>query len=296
MSRYIISSDWHLRSTVPSCVDAAPSEWVETQRKALYKLIDIAKEHSIPVILMGGDLFHTEQTASFEIIHLAQDFVKDCHREGIEVRFLQGNHDEINHNGENSYRSAMGVFLNSQYVISMNELWNDKEVKGCNFDEDNYEGYPVIVKHCLCIPKEDIPKELMGCETPESLLERYPFARFICLGDYHRNFHFEKDGRHVINPGCLTKQAADFENYETGCYCFDTETNEVAWCPINIEQKFNHNGYEKKSLDETIQNFVESIKAEDITLDYINSLKNESLNHEENIQRRINKWITEAGQ
>ena len=293
--KYIITSDWHLRSTVPSCIEATQPEWMEIQRKALYKIKDIAEENDVHIILMGGDLFHTEQTSSFEVIHLAQDFTKDCHRENIEIRYLQGNHDEINHSSSNSYRSAMGVFMNSQHVIDMNSQFNDKEVKGCNFDEDNYEGYDVIVKHVLCIPKENIPTELMQCETPESLLERYPSARFICLGDYHRHFHFEKDGRHVINPGCLTKQAADFEGYENGCYVFNTETDEVKWCPVNIEQKFNHNGYEKKALDQTIENFVEGIKAEDVTLDYVSSLRNEAKNHDKGIQNRINNWIEQSG-
>ena len=293
--KYVITSDWHLRSTVPSCIEVTQPKWMEIQRKALYKIKDIAKENDVHVILMGGDLFHTEQTSSFEVIHLAQDFTIDCHRESIEIRYLQGNHDEINHSSSNSYRSAMGVFMNSQHVIDMNSQFNDKEVKGCNFDEDNYEGYEVIVKHVLCIPKENIPTELMQCETPESLLERYPSARFICLGDYHRNFHFEKEGRHVINPGCLTKQAADFEEYETGVYCFDTETNEVKWCPVNIEQKFNHNGYEKKALDQTIENFVEGIKVEDVTLDYVSSLRNESKNHDKGIQHKINDWIEQSG-
>jgi DNA repair exonuclease SbcCD nuclease subunit len=251
-------------------------------------------EFEVHVILMGGDLFHSEQTASFEIIHIAQDFVKECHRRGIEVKFLQGNHDEICHSGENSYRSAMGVFMNSQYVVDMNSQFNDKEVKGCNFDEDNYDGYPVIVKHCLCMPKEKIPFGV-ECETPESLLDKYTDAKFLCLGDYHRNFHFEKDGRHVINPGCLTKQAADFENYQTGCYYFCTESEKVVWCPIDIEQKFNHNGQEKKAQDENIEKFAESISKQDVTLDYVSSLKNEAEKHEDCIKEKINSWIEQSG-
>jgi DNA repair exonuclease SbcCD nuclease subunit len=297
MSKYLIVSDIHLRSTVPSCIDATPEEWIDIQKQALYKVVRIANDNGINFILCCGDLFHSEQTASFECIQLAQNWVQDFHNCEMDFYICAGNHDLPLHSSSNLYRSAIGVFLNSEYVHLM-EYPSKKQFVGSNFDvelssQDCFD-YEILCKHVLCIPKENIPAELMDCETPESLLKKYP-NKFICLGDYHRNFHFEKNGRHVINPGCLTKQAADFEEYETGVYCFDTETDEVKWCPVNIEQKFNHNGYEKKALDQTIENFVEGIKAEDVTLDYISSLRNEAKNHDKGIQNKINDWIEQSG-
>jgi hypothetical protein len=91
------------------------------------------------------------------------------------------------------------------------------------------------------------------------------------------------------------RQAADFEDYIPGVYIVDTETEDVNFVPIGLEQKFNHNGYEKKALDQTIENFVEGIKAEDVTLDYVSSLRNESKNHDKGIQNKINDWIEQSG-
>lgn len=295
MSRYLLVSDVHLRSTVPSCIEATPEEWMNIQRQALDKVYNIAVENKVDTVICGGDLFHSEQTASFECIQAAQWFAKVLYLKGIVFYTICGNHDLPMHSSSNLYRSAIGVFLNSECVKLLIKDCHP-EIAGCNFDEDDYGDYPVIVKHTLCIPKNDIPVDFIQCETPESLFEKYPKAKWICLGDYHRNFQYNLDGRHVLNPGCLTKQASDFEDYETGVYIFDTDTEEIKWCPVNIEQKFNHNGQEKKALDESIENFVEHIKAEDVTLDYVSSLQKEAENHDKPIQTKIESWIAEAGQ
>ncbi len=293
MSRHLITADWHVRSTVPSCIEMTPEEWMDFQKKSVHRVLEIAKEYKVDEIDIGGDLYHSEKTASNECTYLIQEFAQDADKEGILVDIFAGNHDLINHSSSNIPKSAIGVLLNSKCIRDMAK--GNNLIKACNFDEDDYGDAKMIFKHVLTIPSKDKP-DFIECETPESLLEKYPNADWIFTGDYHKNFEYSSNHRHVINSGCLMRQVADFENYTPGVYIVDINKEEITFVAIGLEQKFNHNGYEKKSLDETIQNFVESIKAEDVTLDYINSLKNESLNHEENIQRRINKWITEAGQ
>ena len=295
MNRKLITSDWHIRSTVPVCVDATPSEWMDIQKEALQRLGDIAIENKVKDIYIGGDLFHKENTTTFECIYLIQEFIQRMESVGIRVWIMAGNHDLPYHSSTNIPKAAIGVLLNSQYVHNMAD--SKSEIRGCNFDNDDYGNATCIFKHVLTIPKEEIPYGV-ECETPESLLEKYPNTVRICTGDYHKNFYFEKDGRIVVNSGCLTKQASDFENYVTGIYIIDLDgtSEDDFWVPINIEQKFNHNGYEKKALDESIENFVEGIKAEDVTLDYVSSLKKEATNHDKPIQDKIESWITEAGQ
>jgi hypothetical protein len=87
MSKYIISSDWHLRSTVPSCVEATQPEWVETQRNALYKLIDIAKEHNKTSIRLTVNKYNNTTIKAYEkwgfstindvVTDIGNDFVMD---------------------------------------------------------------------------------------------------------------------------------------------------------------------------------------------------------------------------
>lgn len=293
-NKVLITSDWHIRSTVPSCVEATPSEWMDIQKQALDKIINIAVKHRVKGIYQCGDIFHSEQTASTECIQLVQDFALKCFDNKIDFFILAGNHDLPQHASENLYRSAMGVLFKSKAVKNMAE---SNMIKGCNFDIEDYGDAENIAKHVLCIPKENKP-DFVECETPETLLEKFPHAKRIFLGDYHRNFYFEKDGRIVVNPGCLTRQASDFEDYVTGVYVCDLEDfmpDDDYFIPINIDQKFNHNGQEKKELSQELQDFVSGIKKENISLDYVASLKNESMNHEEPVQNKINEWIEKSG-
>lgn len=292
MSRHLITADWHIRSTVPGCIEATPEEWMEFQKKSVARVGEIAKENKIAEIDIGGDLFHSENTASNECIYLLQNFAQEMDKIDISVFILCGNHDLPKHSSANIPKAAIGVLLNSKGIHNMGK--DASFIKGCNFDEEDYDNARLIFKHVLTIPSKNKP-DFIECETPESLLEKFPDADWIFTGDYHRNFHYKKARRHVVNPGCLMRQAADFEDYTPGVYIVDTETDDVNFIPIGLEQKFNHNGQEKKMLDESIENFVEGIRKENITLDYVSSLKNEIQNHDQDIQNKVNDWIERSG-
>ena len=291
--KILCSSDWHLRSTVPSCLDYTQPEWINIQKTALNRLLKIAEDNECEAIFCDGDVFHSEPTASFEVIQLAQDFAINCVKSKIQLFVLAGNHDLPCHNSDNLSKAAMGVFLKSNGVRQMTKGTSDVFC-GCNFDEDDYGDYPVIIKHVLTMPSNEKP-DYIDCETPESLLEKYPKARFILTGDYHRYFEYHIDGRNVINPGCLTIQASDFEGYEPSVFVIDTDENTTERIEIGIDYVFNHNGEVKKELDKSIEDFVNHIKKQDVTLDYITSLKNAASCYPEAMQNKILEWITRSG-
>ena len=292
MSKLLITADWHIRSTVPSCIEATQEEWMEFQKKSVHRVLEIAKENMVDEIDVGGDLYHSERTATNECTYILQDAAQEADEQGTPMSVFAGNHDLPQHSSNNIPKAAIGVLLNSKSVSNMAK--DTTYIKACNFDEDDYGDAKMIFKHVLTIPSKDKP-DFIECETPESLLEKYPDADWIFTGDYHKNFEYTSNHRHVVNSGCLMRQAADFENYTPGVYVVDTDKEEITFVPIGLEQKFNHNGYEKKALDQTIENFVTGIKAEDVTLDYVSSLKNEAKNHEQGIQNRIDRWIEQSG-
>lgn len=292
MSKLLITADWHIRSTVPSCIEATQEEWMNFQKQSVNRVLEIAKENDVDEIEIGGDLFHSETTASNECIYLLQDFAQNADEANIPVYILCGNHDLPQHSSNNIPKAAIGVLLNSKCVRNMGK--DTAYVKGCDFDKEDYGDAKMIFKHVLTIPSRDKP-DFIDCETPESLLEKYSSTQWVFTGDYHKNFEYNLNHRHVVNSGCLMRQAADFEDYIPGVYVVDTDKEEITFVPIGLEQKFNHNGYEKKALDQTIENFVTGIKAEDVTLDYVSSLKNEAKNHEQGIQNRIDRWIEQSG-
>ncbi len=294
MAKFISSADWHTRFTVPSCLDMTEKEWIDAQKEALRQVLEIAVKKEVECILIGGDLFHSVNSTNNEIIYMLQDFARQAAELGIKIYILCGNHDLINHASSNIPKSAIGVLLNSKHIFNMNE--EDSPVKGCNFDEDDYTGYKYIFKHTLCIPGWE-KNDFIKCETPESLLKKYPDSHMIFTGDYHKNFvHKSDDNRFVINSGCLLNQASDFEDYQNGVYFVDTDTDTVEWCPIYNNLKFNHQNEIKKEIDENIEKFATGIKKESITLDFISSLKTELQNHEQPVQDKVNEWINQIGQ
>ncbi len=284
-------ADLHLRDTVPSCVDATHEEWMKIQRDALTKVYDIAVDNHVDEVYAGGDIFHSNATASFECITMFQEFAEALSAMDIRVRILAGNHDLPNHSSTNLNKSAVGVLFNSEYIWDM----KGSVIRGCNFDEDDYAGCKAIFKHVLCIPENEKPS-FIECETPETLLTKFKSARFIFTGDYHRNFvHKSLDNRYVINSGCLTKQASDFADYETGVYVSNLETCDVKWCPVNIKQKFVKNGISVKT-DKSVEDFVSGIKKESVTLDFIGTLRNELTAQKKDVQDKVEGWIENIGQ
>ena len=196
--RMIITADWHIRATRPRC--RIDKDWIETQRKALNQIVEISKEKNASVMVVG-DLFHSNSDTSFECIQMIQRMADELG----ELYILAGNHDLPYHSSENIEKSAIGVLLKSQNIFSIKNWFEDSEwynnlkleISANNFDEPDNIIAEFVFKHTLTIPKED-KADFIECETPESLLEKFPNAKWIFTGDYHNNFHYEKNGRHVV--------------------------------------------------------------------------------------------------
>ena len=288
----LVTADWHIRGTVPSCVDATPKEWMDLQREALENVLKIAESNHVQAIFVGGDLFHSDASTTFECIHLLQQFALACYGRGIKFWVMAGNHDLPYHSSENLSKSAIGVLMGSYAVMDMHLCdW----CKGSNFDIEDYGDAEVIFKHVLCIPREDKP-DFIDCKTPDELLADYPHARLIFTGDYHKNFVYEQDGRKVINSGCLLRQAIDFRDYDPGVYVVDTDDGSVSFHSVRVEQKFTEDRDIKKERDEMIETFVNGISRQEVTLDFISSLKDEAERHGESIKDKITEWVEDIGQ
>ena len=102
------------------------------------------------------------------------------------------------------------------------------------------------------------------------------FEEFIFTGDMHKNFHYEKNGRHVVNPGCMLRQVVDFKDYQPGFYFIDTDKNIVDFQLIIDDEKFIDDSYilREKEKEERIQAFADKIgEVESVSLDYIENVK-----------------------
>ena len=278
MPKMIISADWHIRATRPRC--RVDNDWLETQRMALAKVMKVAIDKKSPVLVVG-DIFHSNSDTSFECIQLVQQMADKLG--GLYI--LAGNHDLPYHSSENLDKSAIGVLLNSNNVHLIKDYltkWNLEQeypyiISAGNFDEEDDKRAEIVFKHVLTILSEDKP-DFVDCETPESLLEKFPDAKWIFTGDYHHNFHYEKNGRHVVNSGCLLRQASDMKNYKCGVYFVDTDENIVEFIPIIDNEDLIDDSYilQENERNERIESFVDKLKkTKGVSLDFIDNVQNE---------------------
>lgn len=263
--RMIITADWHIRNTRPRC--RIDEDWIKTQQKALNQIAEICENKNAPLMVVG-DIFNSNSDTSFECINMVQ---KLADRIGG-IYILAGNHDLPYHSSENIDKSAIGVLLQSENVFKI-EDYSD-EFSAPNFDEER-NPMPYMFIHTLTIPSKDKP-DFIECETPESLLEKYPTAKWIFTGDYHRNFVYEEDGRYVINSGCLIRQVSDMKDYQCGVYFVDTEKEIIEFIPIIDNEELVNDEYiiRENEREERIESFVNKLKdVESVSLDFIDNVE-----------------------
>lgn len=272
--KFVITADWHLRATRPRC--RIDNDWIETQKKALNQVAEIANKKDAPIFVVG-DLFNSNSDTSFECINMVQKLADVSG----ELYILAGNHDLPYHSSENIDKSAIGVLLKSENIFTMEHFFKNVigfenvNYSASNFDEPDNENANIVFKHTLTIPSKDKP-DYINCETPESLLEKFPNAKWIFTGDYHKNFHYEKNGRNVINGGCLLRQASDFIDYQCGVYFVDTDQNIVEFIPIIDNEELVNDDYitKENERESRIEDFVSKLKnTESVSFDFLDNVE-----------------------
>ena len=267
MPKMIITADWHIRATMPRC--RIDTNWMETQRKALGHVMEISIAKKAPVFVVG-DLFHSNSDTSFECIQLVQEMADALG----ELYILCGNHDLPYHSSENIQKSAIGVLLNSNNVHLISEYMDKLDefsFSAANFDGKDNKQAEMVFKHVLTFPDAKSLPPNVDALTAKDLLSEFPNAKWIFTGDYHHNFHYEKNGRHVVNPGCLLRQASDFKDYTCGVYFVDTDNEIVEFIPIIDNEQFIDDSYILKEEEraERIENFVNKLTdTKNISLDF----------------------------
>lgn len=211
--RFLLTADWHLRQARPRC--RLDEDWVETQMQQIRRIGLIAAKENVPVVVTG-DVFHHPRVAT-EVVNRLIDELKQF-KDG--VYFLAGNHDLPYHSLDNLKQSSIGTLLHR--FPDIGKMWKDFgfACTWAHFGNDlkGVQGTPRFI-HRLVWPSAESRPQIADKDigqTAEELLEEFPDNPVIFTGDYHHAFHFEKDGRHVINPGCINIQASDMIGYQPG--------------------------------------------------------------------------------
>jgi DNA repair exonuclease SbcCD nuclease subunit len=269
----IITADLHLRKQKPRC--RLDEDWIEQQRKSLQEIREIASRCKCPIAI-AGDIFHTARQPH-EIVNL---FISEM--KGSTTFIKEGNHDE-EHTMENIDKTAYGTIAKIFTELSK---------------EETMQGEQVIFLHELVFKTDkDRPIETIG-KTAEELLDEYPDKKWIFVGDNHHNFHFEKNGRHVINPGCINRQKSNMKDYKPGVYHVDIEKGIVEFIELKSDTgELVTDEYikEQNEREDRIESFVSMIKSQGrITLDFISNLKNKLDSLDKDVRVVVENTIQEV--
>jgi len=270
MPKFILTADLHIRSDIPRC--RVDEDWEETQRLMINEIISVANKYKVPLVITG-DLFDSPNIPARFIVMLINEFskIKD------KVYFLAGNHELPYHSLQNIDNSSIGIFSSmaknhNKIIEGMAEfgLWSHFNCK--------YEGTNsgLLFIHKLVFENnKSLPPNVQAI-TAQELLDKYENVNWIFTGDNHQCFHYEKNGRHVVNPGCSIRQKTDEQEYKPSVFYIDTEKEIVERIFLSDDIKMVDDNYiiEEKEKIDRISAFVEAIKHDEkITLDFIENIE-----------------------
>ncbi len=210
----ILTSDWHLREDQPICRvdDFWLAQWIVVDQVAA-----LQKKHNCSV-LCAGDLFHHWKPSPYLLSTTKQHLPKRFYT-------IYGQHDLPQHSLDLKHKSGIYDLEVSKFLTVIESgSWGQKPKKKMIFAEQRKW---IGVYHHFVWDGKKLPWP--GCEgsTAKDLLKKYSKFDLLVTGDHHRSFVTKYKGRLLVNPGCLTRQYADYADYKPQVYLWYSKTNTV---------------------------------------------------------------------
>ena len=259
-----------MRANPPRC--RLDEDWEETQRKTIEFIVKTANENKAELFIVG-DIFDTPNVPNRIVTMLASELSKMKNY----VYFLAGNHDLPQHSMENINNSSIGILMQFAWLGTSIQPIPSTLYAYNNFNEEiKSHQSGILFTHRLVFKDKKSTPPFGDNITAADLLSEYPWANWIFTGDMHLAFHYEKAGRHVVNPGCIIRQTADMADYQPMLYLvnIEKETVKAIEIPDNAEMVTDLYLRAEEERDNRITAFVEGIKrSETISLSITDNIK-----------------------
>lgn len=267
----ICIADLHLSHLVPVCRKETPEQWIEHQRNVL-KFIAYRCNSDDSNLYIAGDIFD-KSSVSDEVVNIFLDFVNSIHGS---VYILKGNHDMRNRShdtNDTSFGIVERAYAESDKVSVSNPGY------GMPYTDDpvNTWGINIIpgfiyMVHTLCYETQE-QCTFGGCSAQE-LLNKFPHTEYIVVGDQHHGFHYENDGKHVINCGCILKRNVDFKDQKLYIWKINKDRSVV---PIELPEDngvYNEHRIEITERDGRITLLMEKLakSTNGVSIDFVQNL------------------------
>lgn len=244
---YILTSDWHLRSTKPVARTDAffPAMW----KKVMF-INELSEKHKAPV-LHSGDLFHHWDTSPNLLTRTIR---------ALPERFftIYGNHDLPEHSLEQQELSGVHTLWVGKHLdIPSNGVHWGMTPQSATFNGNR----KILMWHVLTYKGKDLPYP--GCTemSAKQILKKYPEYDLIVTGDNHKTFVEEYQGRLLVNPGSILRMTAAQIEHKPCVFLYYAETNTVEQVFIPIEDNVLSREHidEKEERNTRIGAFISSL-------------------------------------
>lgn len=216
----ILTSDWHLRDDQPIC--RTDDFWV-AQWKKVHEIAMLQKKYDC-LVLHTGDLFHHWKPSPYLLSHSMIYLPKKFYT-------IYGQHDLPQHLLELLQKSGINALRQAGYLTVLDKgSWGQGPGKIGIANHRKIGMWHKFVWDGLKIPWP-------GCDemTAKEVLKKYPEYDLIVTGDHHKPFTETYKGRLLVNPGCLTRQNADYAKHKPCVWFYYSETNTVEPYYLDIQ-------------------------------------------------------------
>lgn len=226
----ILTADWHLRETVPVC---RKDDFIQAQWNKVKFIAELQRKYNCPVI-HSGDLFHHWKPSPELLSQTIRELPKKFYT-------VYGNHDLPQHNMELFFKSGVNT-LKEAGVLTAIQIgsWGFDPKKERFSVEKGFlssitiRGRKIFVWHVFTYTGGTPWPGCMASHA-QRLIDDMPYD-LIVTGDNHKPFVvYSDDGRILVNPGSLMRQAADQIDYKPRVYLYDAgqQLVEPLFLPIN---------------------------------------------------------------
>ena len=206
----ILTADWHLREDTPTAFtgDFQAEQWI-----AVDFIASLQEEHDCYVI-HAGDLFNNWKPSPWLLTMAMRHLPRRFHT-------IYGNHDLPQHNLELADKCGVNV---------LREAGKLTVLPTCHWGQtpDGFSStlFNIVAWHVMTYQGK---KPWPGCTDPmaASLLRKYPQYDLILTGHNHKTFVEEHEGRVLVNPGGITRQASDQIDFKPCVFLWYADTNTV---------------------------------------------------------------------
>jgi DNA repair exonuclease SbcCD nuclease subunit len=261
MSKYLVAGDTHFRRSVPEARLDRDDEWIGVQMQALRWFGNLSLEREASRIFTG-DIFDSSNEPLSIMDAVAGEILY-----GTSLSIIPGNHDLRHHTQvrRTSYGMLERVLEQVRSDIDGTEWTLTNLNEPCQGWEEliGGEDMKILIIHTLTWKTEkQRPHPDAGGITADELLDRYPDVKWIFTGDNHQAFHHERDGRHVINPGCFLRHKANEIDYTPTVFLVDLDTEgvEAVSVPDPSGKITDAHRRGKEERDERLQAVIDKVR------------------------------------